>query len=136
MVSNNSALYSVKILAEISRDLIFFPLWWYTRGLVMVLLGLVNFIKNMEKSLALFVWMKNIFVPMYGQRDIQGWAISVFIRVIQIIFRGFILLIIVLLSVLLFIFWLVFPFFVAYQIMFQLGVVELIKNFFYSYQIA
>jgi hypothetical protein len=39
-------------------------------------------------SLSLGVWLKNIFVPMYGQRDWESRLISVFMRSVQIVFRS------------------------------------------------
>ncbi len=33
------------------------------------------------------VWLKNLFVPMYGQKDAASFIISFVIRLIQIVFR-------------------------------------------------
>ena len=38
--------------------------------------------------LALGVWIKNIFVPMFGQRDWQSRLISVFMRIVNIVGRS------------------------------------------------
>jgi len=79
MLHNNIAIYSLKIILEVIKDILYFPLWWYSRGFFIFVLGVLNFIKNQEKSLALFVWIKNIFKPMYGQTDWQGILVSIFI---------------------------------------------------------
>lgn len=120
MISNNSLLYLFKILAELGQDIIFFPIWWYTVGLINFSKSLLNFLANQQKSLALFVWIKNIFKPMYGQADWQGKLISFFIRVIQIIFRSIVLLAAILIAFVLLVWWLLFPPFVIYQIIFQM----------------
>jgi len=120
MISNNSFLYIFKILAELGRDLLFFPLWWYSVGLINFIKSLLSFLNNQQKSLALFVWIKNIFKPMYGQADWQGMLISFFIRIIQIIFRSIVMLAALLIALVLLVLWLIFPPFVIYQIIFQL----------------
>jgi len=88
MLSHNFAVYGSKIFAEIIGDILYFPLWWYSRGLAGVVRGLRRFLSDREKSLALLVWIKNIHRPMYGQYDWQGVLISFVMRVVQIIFRS------------------------------------------------
>ncbi|MCK4554223.1 hypothetical protein KAU19_04645 [Candidatus Parcubacteria bacterium] len=120
MLSNNFAIYGTKILAELVKDIIYFPLWWYTKGIIQLLKVLKNFLINREKSLALLVWIKNIHRPMYGQYDWQGKLISFFFRIIQIIVRGIAMLIYLIIAVLVFCFWLALPVLVVYEIIFQL----------------
>ena len=86
MMTNNFATYSIKILGEIGKDIFYFPVWWYSRGLLIMINGILTFVRDREKSLALLVWIKNIHKPMYGQYDWQGVLISVFMRIIQILF--------------------------------------------------
>lgn len=40
------------------------------------------------KSIAVGVWVKNLFVPMFGQRDWQSRIISIFVRLGNIVFRS------------------------------------------------
>jgi hypothetical protein len=120
MMTNNFVLYGMKITGEIVRDMLYFPFWWYSAGLLQTVKGLISFLNNRQKSLAFFVWLKNIFVPMYGQYDWQGRLISVFIRIVQIIFRGFLMIMWCGFALALLFFWLAFPLFVAYQIIYQL----------------
>jgi len=120
MLTNNFALYGGKIIVEIIWDIIRFPLWWYSRGLMEVSQGLLNFLRNREKALALFVWVKNIFKPMYAQRDWQGILISFFMRLIQIIIRGLIMVFWIFFSLAVLCFWLVLPLLVIYEILWQI----------------
>jgi hypothetical protein len=115
----NSNLTLTKIFTDIFIDIVFFPFWWYSLGLVKVVRKLVDFIADKEKSLALSVWIKNIFTPMYGQRDIQGFLISFFIRLIQIIFRSLILLFWTIIALIIFWLWLLAPILIIYQIIRQ-----------------
>jgi len=120
MVTNNFAVYGAKIITELIYDIAYFPIWWYSRGLVQVLFFVRDFLITREKSLALFVWIRNIFTPMYGQSDIAGKLISFFMRLIQIVFRSIIMLFWLLISFLLLAFWLLLPFLVAFEIVYQL----------------
>jgi hypothetical protein len=71
---------------EIGRILTL-PIWWYTKGLIFwVQLVRQQFLAALQ-FLALDVWLKNWFVPMFGQHDWTGRIISFFMRTIQIIFR-------------------------------------------------
>ncbi len=123
MITNNSALYSMKILADIGREIIFFPLWWYSRGLVLIAEKLLVFLSDRQKSLGLWVWIKNIYRPMYQQYDWQGMLISFFMRLVMIIFRATIMLFWVIIALAVFIAWVVLPVYIAYEIMFQLNVI-------------
>lgn len=119
MPSNSFIFYSLQILAELVWDVLYFPLWWYGRGLVNLIMSVMNFLINKQKSLALLVWMKNIFRPMYAQYDWQGLLISFFMRLVQIVFRSLVMLFWLLVTLAVIIFWLAFPVFVIYEIIFQ-----------------
>jgi hypothetical protein len=116
-----SNLTLIGIFTDILIDIVFFPFWWYSLGLVKIVKKLINFIADKEKSLALSVWIKNIFTPMYGQRDIQGFLISFFIRLVQIIFRSLILIFWTIIALVIFWLWIIFPALVIYQIIRQLS---------------
>ncbi len=120
MLTNNLAFYSTKILAELGRDIIYFPLWWYTRGLGQLVISLKNFLVNKERGLALLVWIKNIGRPMYGQYDWVGFLISFFMRIFQIIVRGIAMLFWSCLALAILGFWLALPLIVVYEIIFQI----------------
>jgi len=120
MFTNNSAMYGTKILSELVGNIIYFPLWWYSRGLINIMLWLKEFIVNREKSLAFLVWLKNIHRPMYGQHDWQGRIISFLIRLVQIIGRGLIMIFWLIFALAVFLFWIIFPFFVLYEIYTQI----------------
>lgn len=119
MINNNVGLYSGKLILEIIKDLLFFPVWWYSYGVFDLIKKLKEFLKNKQKSLALFVWIKNIFVPMYGQYDFAGHIISFLVRLFQIIFRSVFMLFWISLALFIVLFWLFLPFLVIYEIIFQ-----------------
>jgi hypothetical protein len=106
----------IKILNDSLLAIFYFPLWWYSVGLLKVIKGSWNFIKDMEISLGFWIWIKNLFVPMFGQRDFAGRLISIFLRLFEIIFKGIILLIIIVIALVFVVFWLILPILVIYQI--------------------
>jgi hypothetical protein len=75
------------IFTDIVLDIFYFPLWWYSRGLVLALKWALKEIGETQDFLGVHIWVANIFRPMYGQRDIQGKIISFFMRIVQIILR-------------------------------------------------
>jgi hypothetical protein len=119
-MEHNSLTYLGKIMARVVWDFIYFPLWWYSAGLLKTLRGVGNFYRSQEASLGFFVWLKNLFVPMYGQEDFAGRSISFLIRLFQIFFRGLALLFFIILGLLFIAFYISLPFLILLAIWKQL----------------
>lgn len=119
-MEHNSLTYLAKIMARVIWDFLYFPIWWYSAGFLKTLRGVGHFYQNQEASLAFHIWLKNIFVPMYGQHDIAGRLISFFIRVVQIIYRGLAMLIVLMLGLIFIAFYLSLPFIIFIAILKQL----------------
>jgi len=119
-MEHNSITYFGKILARVLWDFLYFPIWWYSAGLVKIVKGVGHFYHHQEMSLNFLVWLKNIFVPMYGQHDIAGRAISFVIRLFQVIYRGLAMLIVLVLGVAFVAFYLSLPFLILLAILKQL----------------
>lgn len=109
--------YKIPFLVIINeiRTILYFPIWWYSKGLVKMLKGTSNFITGMENTIGFWIWVKNLFVPMFGQQDIAGRIISFFLRLFQIIVKGFVMLVIMLAALVIVIIWLILPPFAIYQ---------------------
>lgn len=120
MSTNNFLFYATQILAGLVRDLLLFPAWWYTRGLLETSERITAFWANSLKSLNLLVWLKNIFVPMYGQHDFTGVLVSIFMRIVQIILRsiGFAFLLVA--GIVALLLWILAPVIIGWQIIYQL----------------
>lgn len=103
-----------QLLIEALLDLIYFPLWWYTVGAWRALRYCFLLLSEGNDQFAPGLWLRNIFVPMYGQYDWEGRLISFFMRLIQVIVRLFALLIWLAVCVVLFGCWLALPVAVAY----------------------
>ena len=120
MFQHNFLTYSGKIILKILGDILYFPIWWYSVGLARLLKNVWNFLSNQERSLGFSVWLRNIFVPMYGQRDWAGRLISFLVRLVQIFFRGIVLLIWLILSLIFIFIWLLGPVFLVLALAWQI----------------
>ena len=120
MLKGNFFSYFPIIILEFLAKILYFPLWWYGVGLMKKIKSLFYFLKSKEEELGLGVWVKNILVPMYGQRDFAGRAISFFIRLVQIILRTMVLVIWFILALLMLIIWLIFPPALVIALIFQI----------------
>jgi len=78
---------SFRIVRDLTLDFLYFPIWWYSTGLLERVSGTSDLIVGTARSLQIMVWIKNIFVPMYGAYDWQSRLISVFMRSVQIVGR-------------------------------------------------
>ncbi len=76
------------VAVDLVGGVVGFPLWWYGRGLVAWTQGVWDWFLGYRASLAVGVWVKNLFVPMYGTYDIGGRLISFFMRVSMIILKS------------------------------------------------
>ncbi len=119
-MTENFLSYGGKIIAQLLGEILYFPLWWYSVGFGRLLKNTWHFWHGQEESLGFWVWLKNIFVPMYGQYDMAGRVISFFVRLVQIIGRGFVLLIWLILLLVLIAIWLIIPPLLLLALVFQL----------------
>lgn len=112
------------VLVDFLMDLLQMPFWWYSQGLVSVFKALKNKVTETAEKLGISVWLRNFFVPMFGQYDIAGRLISAFIRFFQIIFRSIFLFTWIIFATLVFIFYLILPIAVVFFILVNLNVIK------------
>lgn len=117
MRSNNFLLDILKLIfVDIIWKMIYFPIWWYSKGFLNLLISLTDKAKRQSHALGIFIGFKFLFRPMYAQNDFSGRIISFFMRLIVLIFK---VLIFILFLVLLFfgaVIYLALPIFVVWQI--------------------
>jgi len=106
-----------RMFLEFLIDFIYFPLWWYTDGTKRAVKFLFDLIIVVNIQLSPFLWLKNIFVPMFGQWDWQGRLVSFFMRLANVIFRFIALLIWVFIVFVLFLIWLALPLFIVFMLL-------------------
>ena len=121
MVQNNVGTKAIRfIVKDIVLDFVLWPIWWYSSGLVEAFFRMVDTMKQANDETALTVWVKNIFVPMYGDYSWQGRLISFIMRVAQIIIRTILFIAWCIFAMFVFVLWLVLPLFIIYQFIFNL----------------
>ncbi len=103
-----------RVLFALVLDALTGPVWWYSAGALHAFRWYTDHAKSFWQTLGVGLWIKNLFVPMFGQFDWQGRIISFFIRLFQIVIRsiGYVLYMIVLST--LFVLWFVAPVAVVY----------------------
>ena len=97
------------IFLEMFKDMVYAPVWWYSKGIIFWLKKISNLVKSGNEMFAPGLWAKNIFVPMFGQYDWQGRIISFVMRFAQVVVRGFLLGVWVGGCLVLSVLWIIFP---------------------------
>lgn len=121
-MTQNIAFRTIRyVLIDLIGDILYWPVWWYSKGLLKAGLFCLREIKNQEERLGLTIWMKNIFTPMFGQYDIEGRIISFFMRLIQIIARSIFLAVWAAFMLILFTIWIILPLIAGYQLFINLA---------------
>ncbi|MBI2436979.1 MAG: hypothetical protein HYV41_04535 [Candidatus Magasanikbacteria bacterium] len=106
-----------RMLLEFVLDIVYFPIWWYIGGAEHALKFCIGLLRDANGMLAPGLWLKNIFVPMFGQYDWQGRIVSFFMRLANVIFRSIGLVIWFVIVMILFFMWVLFPMFVLYMLL-------------------
>lgn len=108
------------LLADVIGDALYFPLWWYSRGLLRFLKAEWGRLRNLAARLGLGVWTRYLFTPMFGQYDAAGRIISFFVRIFQITMRSIVMMAAAIVAAALLGVYLAAPLFVAWQIVRQI----------------
>lgn len=78
---------SALFLVETIGDFCWFPIWWYTIGLVRCVRRALTSLTRREQTLGVRFWIATLFQPMYGQTDIQSRVISFIFRILILVVR-------------------------------------------------
>lgn len=113
MAQNLFSQASRILLIDAVGEILYFPLWWYSEGLIRIFRYFVESIKNANRDLAFTLLLKNLLRPMYGVQDRSGRLISLFMRFILILSRSFIFILFVLFNIIVVLFWIFLPLMVA-----------------------
>jgi len=68
-------------------SLLYFPLWWYSKGLINFCSWLKEKIQEMANPFVLKILLLNLAKPMYGDYTREGRIISFFMRIIHLGWR-------------------------------------------------
>jgi hypothetical protein len=86
MASHAGPVFKYFII-DLAGSVIRFPVWWYTTGFRAVVGWVTRSLSYRWKSYAFGIWARNFFVPMYGQHDVTGRLVSVFMRFVVLVGR-------------------------------------------------
>ena len=116
-MSQNIAWKTTKyVFKEIIIDVVYFPLWWYTKGVKKAGFFFINEVIDWSNRLSLRILFKNLLKPMYGDYSRSGRAISLIMRLIVFGFKLFIMIIWLIILLALSLLWVVLPVFIIYMI--------------------
>jgi len=117
MITGQDIYYSTKvILIDLIRDIVYFPFWWYSAGLILVFKFYIKSLQAGSKRLAIKILFKYWFKPMYGQKDIEGKIISFLMRTFNLLWKLILMLIWFGLITFILLFYLLLPVVVVYKI--------------------
>ena len=75
------------ILQRFILDILYFPLWWYTRGFTRTIKFALRSVADAERQIALGIWLKAMFKPMFQDYTWEGRMVSFFMRIMLLIFK-------------------------------------------------
>ncbi len=81
-------------IIDVIGSFLYWPLWWYSRGLILVLSYLWSRIRAVADGLSLRLMFATLLQPMYGQNDREGRMISFFMRLVLLISRIIVLVVV------------------------------------------
>lgn len=87
-MSRTAGSYFKFIVIDTAGSLLRFPIWWYGEGLIKILVWIRQKLVYRLRAYGFGLWLRNFFVPMYGQYDIAGRVVSVFMRFIVLVGRA------------------------------------------------
>ncbi len=121
MAEGRIILAPIKYIAiEVIWDVIYFPIWWYTKGLIRVAKYCTTSASiHINRRLALGVWLRSMFKPMYGDYTKEGRIISFFMRIVVLFYKLVLTVVWLAVLCLVFVLWVVLPIVVIYYILYQ-----------------
>lgn len=92
MTQSLSKRASIFIIRELIGELLYFPVWWYSQGLMATWRTLVGEWLGVADRLSLKILLRNLGKPMYGDYTRSGKIISFFFRIFLVVVRSAVLL--------------------------------------------
>ncbi len=115
---NTYKIFLKDLFLDTIGEVLFFPVWWYSRGLKKTALFCWQRANDGWRVLALSIFIKNFFKPMYGQKGWDAYVLSIVIHFIQLSYRLFLMTLWALFWILVLFIWITLPVFVIYELVF------------------
>jgi hypothetical protein len=117
----NFLVLGAQTILNMLWGIIYFPFWWYTRGLVFITAICGRFLSRQEKSLAIMLRIKNLNRPLYENQELLGMLASLWVRIFQIIWRSLIMLFWIIGILIFLYFWIMLPLAAAYGVYIEIS---------------
>jgi hypothetical protein len=98
-------------------EVLYFPIWWYSRGLKKTALFCWQRVDDGWRILALSILLKSFFKPMYGQRGWDACVLSLATHFLQLLWRFFLMALWTIFWLFILFLWTILPAFVVWQLM-------------------
>lgn len=108
-------------MKEVVFNVLYFPVWWYTKGTARLFNYIIREITDFAKGLNIGVLFKFLLKPMYGYSDFWSRVISFLVRIVQFIVLFIITIIWSIILFIVLILWLLLPIFIVYNFLLALG---------------
>ncbi len=87
MAQSTATRATIFVLRELLGEILYFPIWWYTRGLALTARSLANKWYGLLNRLSIPILARTMNRPMYGDYTRSGRIISFFFRIILLVSR-------------------------------------------------
>jgi hypothetical protein len=126
----SSIVLALKFVAvDLVGSIFYFPIWWYSKGLVNAARYCSGKVRDAARQFGIFIWIKNLFRPMFGQHDVTSRIISFFMRLAVIAYYSVALVLLSVIMTVVFLLWLVLPIIIGSQFFGQLlGILRLASS--------
>lgn len=110
---------------EIGKIILLFPIYWYTQGLVTRGCGVLRELKECRQLFHLRILFRHLFTPLYGYTDWETRFVSVIARAGHFVVMTTLAVAFVIVLIGEFLVYIAIPPFLLYNVLYQLGVINL-----------
>ncbi len=111
------------VVKDIVWSIVYFPIWWYTAGALNVLKLIGKEVRGFARAYNLRILLRFMFTPMYGQNDIAGRLISLYVRLGHFLILSIYSVLYISVLSLSFVIWIILPIIIVYNVLFHLSLV-------------
>jgi len=102
-------LFLKDLFLDTIGEVLYFPVWWYSRGLKKTAFFCWHKINRGWHILAISIFIKNFFKPMYGQKGWEVYILSTATHFFQLLYRFFLIFLWALFWVFVLLVWILLP---------------------------
>ena len=104
------------LFLDVVWEILYFPLWWYSRGLKNTGFFCLRKIKDAWRFSALSIILHSFFKPMFAQRGWDAYVLTLMVRCWQVFWRFVGMSIFSIFWFCIFLAWIILPIFIIYKL--------------------